>query len=84
MEPLLCNDVAASRRRDYVDFVTALVLISIQSTRRCAEAFAVAKLIGRRVVAPLGPAWGVKTAQGTCVGTHTSLYQVRLAGTGLR
>lgn len=70
MEPLLRNDVAASLRQDYIDFVTALMLISIQSTHRRAEAFAVAKLIGRHVMAPLSPAWGVKTAIRAPVSGH--------------
>lgn len=58
MEPLRRNDVAGPRRQDFIDSVTALIVIPIQSTRRRAEAFAVAKLIGRRVMAPLGPAGG--------------------------
>lgn len=58
MEPLRPNDVAAPCRQDFIDSVTALILIPIQSAHRCAEAFAVTKLIGRRVMAPLGPAEG--------------------------
>lgn len=46
MEPLRRNDVAGPRRQDFIDSVTALILIPIQSTRRRAEAFAVAKIDG--------------------------------------
>lgn len=58
MEPLRRNDVAGPRRQDFIDSVTALILIPIQSTRRRAEAFAVAKLMGRRVYGSSGSSWG--------------------------
>lgn len=60
MEPLRRNDVAGPRRQDFIDSVTALILIPIQSTRRRAEAFAVAKLMGRRVYGSSGSSWGTK------------------------
>lgn len=41
MEPLRRNDVAGPRRQDFIDSVTALIVIPIQSTRRRAEALGI-------------------------------------------